>query len=67
MIAFSRHDGQPVKVMTFMDIEEESLECYYIDGMELPDGLDLGEGKVADGDDELSLIHILTLPTSDLV
>ena len=52
VIAFSRHDGQPVKVMTFIDIEEESLECYFVDGMELPDGLNLGEGKVADGDDE---------------
>ena len=52
VIAFSRHDGQPVKVTTFMDIDEESLECFYVEGMELPDGDSLDESKTADGDGE---------------
>jgi len=52
VIAFSRHDGQPVKVTTFMDIDEESLECFYVEGMELPDGDILDESKTADGDGE---------------
>lgn len=38
--------------MTFIDMDEENLECYYVYGMELPDGLDPDENKVADGDDE---------------
>ena len=51
VIAFSRHDGQPVKVITFIDMEEDSLESYYVEGMEIPDG-ESPEERIVEGDDE---------------
>ena len=38
VIAFSDVHGQPVKVVSFMDLHSNELSCYYVPGEALPDG-----------------------------
>ena len=45
VIAFSSVTGQPVKVVSIMNIEDDQLESYYVQGEELPDDFDGGEGN----------------------
>ena len=39
-------------MITFKDMEEDSLESYYVEGMEIPDGENPEERKITEGDDE---------------
>ena len=58
VIAFSSYTGQPVKVMPFMDLEEDMLSSYMVQEEVLPDG-DEAEVKEAMGEEVKEEMELL--------